>query len=85
MSARPDRKFRSLDVRPLIARGEEPFKKIMMTVSSLGPAEGMELISPFLPSPLIERMQSLGYEARAERATDGSWRSLFWKETPATK
>jgi hypothetical protein len=40
----------------------------------------MELISPFLPSPLIERMQSLGYEARAERVSDGSWRSLFWKE-----
>jgi len=80
MSARSERKFRMLDVRPLVARGEEPFKKIMTTVASLAPEEGMELISPFLPSPLIERMQSLGYEARAERASDGSWRSLFWKD-----
>lgn len=83
MSAHPDHKFRVLDVRPLIARGEEPFKKIMTTVSSLKATEGLELVTPFLPSPLIERMQSLGYEARAERSGDGSWRSFFWKETGA--
>lgn len=73
-------KTRRLDVRPLIARGEEPFQQIMATVGSLAPDEAFEITAPFLPSPLIERMRALGYSARPERRTDGAWRTFFWKE-----
>lgn len=74
------RKFRAIDVRPLMARGEEPFKKIMATIASLGPDEGMVVTAPFLPSPLIERMQASGYQVRPERGADGSWRTFFWRD-----
>ncbi|ACB74193.1 DUF2249 domain-containing protein [Opitutus terrae] len=73
-------KFRSLDVRPLLARGEEPFPKIMATVNSLQPDEGFVLIAPFLPSPLIERLHAAGYQARPERAADGGWKTFFWRD-----
>lgn len=78
------KKVRTLDVRPLIARGEEPFRKIMSTVAALQPGEGLLLISPFLPSPLIEKLQSEGFTARPERGADGAWRTHFLQQKPAT-
>ncbi|MDE3084576.1 MAG: DUF2249 domain-containing protein [Verrucomicrobiota bacterium] len=77
MKPADSRKYRSLDVRPLIARGEEPFKKIFATVASLAPGEGLALTAPFLPSPLIERLQTEGFSVRTERREDGSWQTFF--------
>lgn len=80
MKSSDARNFRSLDVRPMVARGEEPFRTIMTTVAALQPDEGFILIAPFLPSPLIERMQAAGYHARPERSADGSWKTFFVRE-----
>lgn len=71
------RKYCSLDVRPLIARGEEPFKKIMAVVAALRPDEGLALTAPCLPAPLIERMQADGFSVRTERGADGTWLTFF--------
>lgn len=73
-------KIRTLDVRPLIARGEEPFKKIMASVAGLAPDESLMIVTPFLPSPLIEKLRSEGFAAHPERAGDGSWRTHFIRE-----
>jgi hypothetical protein len=70
-------KTRTLDVRPLLARGDEPFTEIMSTVADLGPDEHLLLLTPFLPSPLIEKLRADGFEARPERARDGTWRTHF--------
>ena len=64
----------------MIAQGEEPFQAILATVAALGPAEDFLLVSPFLPSPLIERLHAEGFTARPERAGDGSWRTRFSRE-----
>jgi hypothetical protein len=74
------RKTRTLDVRPLMARGEEPFVKIMQTVASLGASEDLILLTPFLPSPLIEKLGSQGFHARPERRLDGGWQTHFARE-----
>ncbi len=74
------RKFRTIDVRPIMARNEEPFRAIMTAVAAIKPGEGLAVIAPFLPSPLIERMQAGGFEARPERQADGSWQTFFWRE-----
>jgi hypothetical protein len=71
------RKTRTLDVRPMMARGEEPFVKIITTVASLGPSEDFLLLSPFLPAPLIEKLRSEGFTAKPERRVDGGWQTLF--------
>lgn len=70
-------KTRTLDVRPLFARGEEPFTEIMTTIAALAPDEDLVLLTPFLPSPLIEKLRSEGFAARPERARDGTWRTHF--------
>lgn len=74
------RKFRTIDVRPMMARDESPFPAIMAAVKEIKSGEGLCVVSPFLPSPLIERMQGGGFKARPERRADGSWGTFFWKE-----
>jgi hypothetical protein len=68
---------RTLDVRALIAAGESPFDSIAAAMSELGAGETLVLITPFLPSPLIEKLQAEGYAARPERRADGGWQTRF--------
>ena len=74
------RKSRTLDVRQLVVRDESPFAPIMSAVAALGPAEDLVLVTPFLPSPLIEKLASEGFQARTERHGDGSWQTRFGRE-----
>lgn len=68
---------RRLDVRPLMGRPGEPFQTIMAVVSGLGATDTFVLIAPFLPSPIIEKLQAEGFEARPTRRTDGAWETRF--------
>lgn len=68
-----------LDIRPLQARGEEPFPAIMALVAKLAATDELVIISPFLPAPLVERMQAAGYEVHPEHLSDGSWTTRFRK------
>lgn len=77
MKSSESRKTRTLDVRPMMARGEEPFVKIISTVGSLGATEDLLLLTPFLPAPLIEKLRSEGFSAKPERRGDGGWQTLF--------
>ncbi|MDI1251043.1 MAG: hypothetical protein PSV13_19430 [Lacunisphaera sp.] len=47
-------KFKTFDVRPYLARGEEPFALIRGRVDALqAGGEGVTNGAPFLPAPLI--------------------------------
>lgn len=74
------RKFKTLDVRPILARGIEPFSKIRENIDALRSDEGLSVIAPFLPSPLIERLGSEGFQSRVERQLGGGWTVHFWRE-----
>lgn len=73
-------KFKAFDVRPHLARGEEPFPLIRARVDSLKAGEGATIIAPFLPAPLIELLKSEGFASTMERRADGAWAVNFWKE-----
>jgi uncharacterized protein (DUF2249 family) len=73
------RKFKTLDVRPILARGVEPFSKIRESVDALRSNEGLSVIAPFLPSPLIEKLGSEGFQSRVERQVGGGWTVHFWR------
>jgi hypothetical protein len=74
------RKFKRLDVRPILAKGVEPFSRIRQTIDALGPDEGLSVTAPFLPSPLIEKLGSEGFESRVERQVGGGWTVYFWRD-----
>jgi len=73
-------KFRILDVRPLIAKGVEPFPQIRQNVDTLQPGEGLSVIAPFLPSPLIEKLSSEGFQSEVEHRAGSCWVTHFWRD-----
>jgi len=73
-------KFKVLDVRPILARGEDPYGKIRAATGSLAPAQGLTVIAPFLPAPLIEVLKSEGFRSAPEHRSDGGWAVNSWHE-----
>ncbi|UYQ72636.1 DUF2249 domain-containing protein [Pelagibacterium flavum] len=66
-----------LDVRPLLATGQEPFAKIMEVVAQLLPGQTLTLIAPFKPTPLLDVMSRRGFASRSGLNPDGSWSVKF--------
>ncbi len=54
-------KVTSLDVRPALAKGEDPFKTIMAAIKVLEKGYVLEIINTFEPTPLIKIINSKGY------------------------
>jgi uncharacterized protein (DUF2249 family) len=76
--------FSTFDVRPHLARGEEPFPLIRSRVDALGPGQGVIIIAPFMPAPLIERLRSEGFLATMEHRGDGAW-AVSFSRAPVSK
>jgi hypothetical protein len=74
------RKFKTLDVRPILNAGGEPFSRIRASIEALGEDEGLSVVAPFLPSPLIEKLESEGFQSRVERQVGGGWTVHFWRD-----
>lgn len=51
-----------LDARPLIAAGGHPLSRVLIETVGLKPGEYYELITPFRPMPLLEKMQEKGFD-----------------------
>lgn len=64
----------------MLARGEEPFPLIRARVAALRPGEGLRVVAPFMPAPLLEVLRSEGYSTALERREDGAWAAGFWRE-----
>ena len=67
----------SLDVRPTIESGEDPFNIIMKAVKILKEEETLLIINSFEPIPLIRKLQSKGYESWTERPMEGEVHTFF--------
>ena len=51
----------SLDARPMLERGEQPINKVFADCKTLNAGDIYELITPFLPAPLIDMAEKRGY------------------------
>lgn len=72
--------FTRFDVRNPLRQGIEPFPEIFARVKALATGEGLIVIAPFLPSPLIERLASEGFASKVERGQGSNWLVYFWRE-----
>ena len=79
MNMPPVNQFKRVDVRPMLKRGEEPLPAIRQRIQSLAPDEGLIVVAPFLPSPLIELLGSQGFKSKVEPGEPGSWIVYFWR------
>ena len=71
----------TLDVRPTIAAGEEPFDMIMRTVAELRGDEELVIIAPFEPVPLEGVLGSQGFDFNAVDIGAGDWQVTFTRVT----
>jgi uncharacterized protein (DUF2249 family) len=69
-----------LDVREDIARGVEPFARIMVAVRSLAEDRVLILRVPFEPIPLYEVLGKRGFAHWTERRAADDWSVWFYRE-----
>jgi uncharacterized protein (DUF2249 family) len=76
----PLNKFKRFDVRDRLRNGIEPFPEIFQRVNALQSDEGLIVVAPFLPSPLIEKLGGDGFASKVERGSGSDWVVYFWRE-----
>ena len=74
----------TVDVRPDIQEGREPFSRIMNAVDALGPNDSLLLIAPFQPVPLFRVMSGKGFTSQASPTETGDWEVLFTRKANNT-
>lgn len=68
----------SLDARPIIAAGEHPLERVLREAGNLNPGEIFEIITPFPPMPMIEKMTAAGFDSFSEQV-EGVFHTYFLK------
>ncbi len=76
----PLNKFKRFDVRSLLRQGIEPFPQIFEKAQALGADDGLIVIAPFLPAPLVERLAGEGFQSKVERGQGSDWLVYFWRD-----
>lgn len=71
-----------LDVRPVIAAGEDPLQLILKRVESLPEGYALQIINSFEPVPLLKLLQKKGFETHSEKISEGLYRATFRKKGP---
>lgn len=70
----------TLDVRPMMAAGEEPFTAIMTAVAQLEAGEEFELLAPLDPIPLYQVLGARGFNYSKQELGGGDYRVVFRRE-----
>ena len=70
----------TVDARPIIAAGDEPFDTIMAAVADLADGEELTVLAPFEPVPLEGVLGAEGFSYEADDLGDGDWRVTFRRQ-----
>lgn len=70
---------KSLDARPLIESGERPMEAVLAALEPLSEGEVLELITPFVPAPLIDMAKRKGVQVWYQQETPELIRTYFGK------
>ncbi len=71
---------KTFDARPVITSGGQPLGTVMEDIGRLEPGQIYELVTPFVPAPLIERVREKGFLAWSSSGPSGTVRTFI---TPA--
>lgn len=67
----------TLDVRPILARGEEPVAVILAAADTLLPGQTLRLLAPFRPVPLFRVMAKRGFDHHDLQLSGSDWQIDF--------
>lgn len=62
-----------LDVRPIIARGQDPLETILAALELLARGSVLLVEAPFRPAPLLVLLDQRGHGVQADPLPDGGW------------
>lgn len=75
----PSAKIISLDVRPVLADGNDPLKLIQQKIKELRPDEVLLIINTFEPTPLIKLLAKQGFQSYVAKVSGGQIETWFYK------
>lgn len=67
----------NLDARPMLDRGEQPLNKVFADCKDLKVGDIYELITPFLPAPLIDAVKDKSYLTWSKKEGDGVFKTYL--------
>lgn len=73
----PAKIVKSFDARALIDAGENPLPQVTPFIQALKKGEILELITPFVPAPMIDLMQQKGYQIFKQKFDSGVVKTYF--------
>jgi AcrR family transcriptional regulator/uncharacterized protein (DUF2249 family) len=56
----------ALDVRPILAQGDDPLQTILRTLQAMAPGDVLQLTAPFHPKPLVTLLRSQGHQVHVQ-------------------
>lgn len=65
------------DARAAIEAGEHPMPKVMADLAALGEGDVYELVTPFVPAPLVDLARGKGFESFSVSEGDALVRTYF--------
>ncbi|MDZ7358745.1 MAG: DUF1858 domain-containing protein [candidate division KSB1 bacterium] len=66
-----------LDARPIIEAGEQPINRVMNELKDLKENEIYELITPFVPAPLIDLAKKQGFRSWSQQVDGNAFHTFF--------
>ncbi len=66
-----------LDVRPLKAAGIHPVEQVVRELAALAPGDAYELVTPHVPTPVLERAAALGLTSETVEVGPGEFVTTF--------
>src|SRR5690606_36975129 len=77
----PSDKITDLDVRPVLASGDDPLRQIVARTRSLKIGEALKIINTFEPTPLIQLLGKQSFKSHVEHPESDREDTYFFKET----
>jgi uncharacterized protein (DUF2249 family) len=69
----------TLDAREMLQAGQHPLAEAIKRTAEMKPGEIFELITPFPPMPLIEKIKDKGFLSYVKTLTDSEVHTYFCK------
>lgn len=69
-----------LDARPIIEAGGHPLGEVLTGIRDMKPGEIYEMVTPFLPAPLIERVVDQGFDSWTLKHDENHFSNYFLKK-----
>ncbi len=73
------RLVKTLDAKPLLAMGIHPLEQVISETSAFANGDIFELITPFVPHPMIEKMKDRGFLTWSTTDVSAGFRTYFCK------